>query len=191
MAKAAKEDAKATNVSPQDIQQCARELDAIDDKVETLSGQRRALRKRWKTDGIPLAAVDRVRADKRKDLADVVQAERDYQFAAAALSLDLSNAYQATLDFDIPAEAKESQTKYDTHRQGYEACKRGDPRSANLYDAGTISFASWDAGWSDYSNDEFNGAGPKDAEPGKPARKPKKGAGAELGPQPPTGETIQ
>lgn len=179
MAKKAIDDAKATNISPQDIQQCARELNDIEDKMETLKGQVRSLRKKWKGDGIPLKAVDQVRSDKRKDLADVIQEQKDYQMVAAALSLDLTGAYQATFDFDISTEIKEENAKYDAGRDGLNFGRRGDPRTDNPFEAGTVAYAAWDAGWIDGEKEHFDG----DAPPKKAMRKARKGAGAEMGPQ--------
>lgn len=175
MADKAKDDAKKSNVTPALILEAVEDLETAKEKVTSATGKYQGRRKHWKSLGVNLKVLDAILTLKRADEADVRSDELDRVRYAAWLNVDLGTQAEFNLE-PPPAEHNEKLAKYDTHRAGYNAGQRGDPRSSNPHEPGTVAHPFWDQGWADGDNDKWQGAAP--------ARKPKKGkVGAEMGPK--------
>lgn len=176
MADTAKADASRLNMSPATLLDAVKDLQELEDRKTSIIGKIRARRKAAKEAGVNLREMDAVIALKRMDPDEIRANEEDRLKYCKWLGVNLG--FQASLELPEPdAKHVEKLTKYDTHRGGYEAGKRGDPRNSNPHEVGTIAHASWDQGWNDGDNDVFQAAKP----PAKP-RAAKKGAGPEMGP---------
>jgi len=183
MSISATEDAKKINVNAATVNQFARELDEAEDKVTTAVGVVRSIRKRAKNEGVNLRMLDEVRRTKRMDQDEVLVNERDRLRYAAFLGLNLGT--QLELDVEIPVEVKDERAKYDAERDGFNFGKRGDPRTDNPFEAGTVAYVAWDTGWIRGEKEHFDA--PAAAAPAKRGR-PKKNASAEMNDD--TGETT-
>lgn len=176
MAETVKEDAKRRNLSAATFQDFVEELSTLGDQKDRIVGKIRNRRKAAKEAGINLGEMDAVLKLKTMDTQEVKDNEADRLQYAKWLKVDLG--FQASLELPEPDEKQVARlTKFDTHRAGYEAGKRGDPRNTNPHEPGTVAHPFWDQGWADGDNDVFqNAAKPK-------ARVAKKGAGGgEMGP---------
>lgn len=176
MAKAAKDDAAHLNVSPDTIVDAVADLTEYKEKVTTAAGKYQARRKHWKKLGVNLTVLDAIMTLKRMDEADVQADEVDRQRYARWLGVELG--FQTSLDLPEPTPAvKDKVTKHDAYWQGHAAGKRGDPRTSNPADTGTIAHAAFDQGWNDGDTEAFNGAKVVPIKPNKGK------AGGEMGPK--------
>lgn len=175
MAETAKADVQKRNLSASTFQDFIEELTTLDDQKNRIVGKIRSRRKAAKEAGINLGEMDAVLKLKTMDTDEIKQNEADRLLYAKWLKVDLG--FQASLELPEPEPAQIARlTKFDTHRAGYEAGKRGDPRNTNPHEPGTVAHPFWDQGWNDGDTDVFQNAA-------KPKPRPvKKGAGAEMGP---------
>lgn len=175
----AKDAAIKTNMTAGTLQAAIVDMDGWDDKVDLAVAAakrtkdlRKAARARHASEGVDLEVMDEIREMKKADLADLRQKETTRAQYMVWQGFEPVGT-QAEMFAKPSAEEDEARMKHDAMLQGKAAGRRGDPRTANRFEVGTVAYAAFDTGWNEGDTEAFKAA--------DPGRVPKKGKGAESG----------
>lgn len=141
-----------TNVTDYTIGECykaalhaSRELEECQAATRSARGVLGAVLKEAKKLGVSIPAVKRVLKDRKLDLAEVVNEERQY-LRVMTIS-GVMPTIQESLFGDLSIPAAEEDTEDRAYDVGVQCGQAGETRTINPYNAGSGNFEAWDRGW--------------------------------------------